>query len=424
MAVAHLYGLNPVTSEAPRAPRLSVEPDDFASVAELARSISGCARACIRLEDTETGEVRLSFFPALHGVTDLPTALLPDGRGQARLSGPSLRQEMQAAGLPDVAFWAGFTLRSLDGRMLGVLCLMDEVPRELSEMELAQLRLLAEILSRGIGMAAATIRVLARQSLGLLEDLAEVEEGAASPAVTGLLRYAAGRVPGSGEAMAMRIAGLADLSGGQLLLTSTAKDILYTHGFRLANPKPVDIDLPAQAEPEDEAPKAAAAEFHTMARLRIGEVHHDIARDDNTDKFAFRITGSDEPWVLLENGLEQGWPEMAAEIIKRTRNATFDYVRMHMIHDRDAAHEAGEFVYDLYGMGWSVRGTPDFAEAKGADGVWRVFDAGHISHEAPRDFSALGAFAAIPDLADRIGADVHEWSKRIAAGSEVTPVFG
>ncbi|NBE09170.1 hypothetical protein [Paragemmobacter ruber] len=427
MAVAHLYGLNPVPSEAPRAPRLSVEPEDFASVAELARSISGCARACIRLEDAETGEARLSFFPPLYGVRDLPAALLPDGRGQAQLSGPSLRQEMQAAGLPDLAFWAGFTLRSLDGRMLGVLCLMDEVPRELSETALAQLRLLAEILSRGIGMAASTIRAMARQSLGLMEDLAEVEDGAVSPAVTGLLRYAAGRVPGSGEAMAMRIAGLADMSGGKLLLTPTARDILYTHGFRLANPKTVEAEAPAEAPvmlmPVEVAPQAAA-EFHTMARLRIGEVHHDIARDEETDKFAFRITGSGAPWVLLENGLEEGWPEMAAEIIKRTRNATFDYVRMHMIHNRDASHEPGEFVYDLYGMGWSVRGTPDFAEAKGADGMWRVFDASHISPDAPRDFSAQAAFAAIPDLADRIGADVHEWSKRIAAGSEVTPVFG
>ncbi len=429
MAVAHLYGLNPIPSEAPRAPRIFVEPEDFVSIAELARSISGCARACIRLEDAETGEMRLTFFPDLPGVRDLPAALLPDGRGQARLSGPSLRQEMQAAGLPDLAFWAGFTLRSMDGRMLGVLCLMDEVPRELSETALAQLRHLAEVLSRGIGMAASTIRATARQSLGLIEDLAELEEGAASPAVTGLLRYAAGRVPTSGEAMAMRIAGLADMSGGLLMLTPTAKDILYTHGFRLANPRAVEVGEPVD-EPvvlhlgDGTAVPAAAPEFHTMARLRIGEVHHDIARDDETERFAFRITGSDDPWVMLDNGLEQGWPEMAAEIIKRTRDATFDYVRMHMIHNREAAHAPGEFVYDLYGMGWAVRGTPDHAEARGADGVWRAFDAAHIRHDAPRDFSALAAFAAIPDLADRIGADVHEWSKRIAAGSEVTPVFG
>ena len=132
-----------------------------------------------------------------------------------------------------------------------------------------------------------------------------------------------------------------------LLLTPPAKALLYTHGFRLSNPQGMKVPEPeAVPEPEPEA-------FKPMARLRIGEVHHDIARDDETDKFAFRITGSGQDWVLLDNGLEEGWPEMAAEIIKRTRDATFDYVRMHMIHKRDADMPAGEFLYDLYGMEWA-----------------------------------------------------------------------
>ncbi|ESW61950.1 MAG: hypothetical protein Q27BPR15_03760 [Rhodobacter sp. CACIA14H1] len=418
MAVAHLYGLKPAATDAPRAPRMFVEPEDFASVADLARSIAGVERACIRLQDEETGEMRIAFFPALPGVADIPPTLLPNGRGLSQMDGPSLTQEMAAAGLPDLAFWAGFALKSPNGRVLGVLGLMDATHRHLPEAVLQQLNQLAGILSVGIGMAASVIRVLARQTLGVIEDVAEVEEGAASPALTGLMRYASGRLPSSAEAMAMRIAGLADLSDGALLLTPPAKAILYTHGFRLSNPQGMKLPEPdAVPEPEPEA-------FRPMARLRIGEVHHDIARDEETDKFAFRITGSGQDWVLLDNGLEEGWPEMAAEIIKRTRNATFDYVRMHMIHKRDADMPAGEFLYDLYGMEWSVRGSPAMAEARGADGVWRAFEAGDIAADAPRDFSARAAFTAIPGLAERIAADVHEWSKRIAAGSEITPVFG
>lgn len=418
MAVAHLYGLKTETPEAPRAPRMFVEPEDFASVAELARSIAGVERAVIRLSDEETGEMRIAFFPPLPGVADLPPALLPNGRGLSQMDGNSLSAEMAAAGLPDLAFWAGFALKSPNGRVMGVLGLMGAAHHHLPETVLQQLNQLAGILSVGIGMAASVIRVLARQTLGVIEDVAEVEEGAASPALTGLMRYASGRLPSNAEAMAMRIAGLADLSGGMLLLTPPAKAILYTHGFRLSDPQGMKVEEPVVvAEPEPEA-------FKPMARLRIGEVHHDIARDDETDKFAFRITGSDAEWVLLDNGLEQGWPEMAAEIIKRTRNATFDYVRMHMIHKRDADMPAGEFLYDLYGMEWAVRGTPSKAEARGEDGVWKSFEAGHVNPDAPRDFSALAAFTAIPDLAERIGEDVHEWSKRIAAGSEITPVFG
>lgn len=417
MAVAHLYGLKPVEREAPRAPRMFVEPADFAAVAELARAIAGCERACIRLEDEETGEMRLAFFPELSGVTDLPAAILPNGRGMAVMDGAPLGREMAAAGLPDLAFWAGFALKSQGGRVLGVLGVMDSRPQDMSDATVQQLVQLAGILSLGIGMAASVIRVLARQTLGVIEDVAEVEEGAASPALCGLMRYAAGRMPTNAEAMAMRIAGLAEVSEGHLLLTETAKSVLFTHGFRLASSEALEPEVEEVAEPL--APKA----FEAMARLRIGEVHHDIARDDETDKFAFRITGSGADWVLLDNGLEQGWPEMAAEIIKRTRNATFDYVRMHMIHRRDAPMTAGEYLYDLYGIEWAVRGTPEAAEARGEDGQWRVFDASSASPDNPRDFSALAAFAAIPDLEARIGEDVHEWSKRIAAGSEITPVF-
>ncbi|MCZ8151442.1 MAG: hypothetical protein O9292_03450 [Rhodobacteraceae bacterium] len=417
MAVAHLYGLKPVEREAPRAPRMFVEPADFAAVAELARSIAGCERACIRLEDDETGEMRLAFFPELPGVTDLPSALMPNGRGLAVLDGAILGPEMAAAGLPDLAFWAGFALKSQGGRVLGVLGLMDSTPRELNDTTIQQLVQLSGILSLGIGMAASVIRVLARQTLGVIEDVAEVEEGAASPALCGLMRYAAGRMPANAEAMAMRIAGLAEMSDGTLLLTETAKSILFTHGFRLTTSDALEPVV------EEAVEEAAPKEFQAMARLRIGEVHHDIARDDVTDKFAFRITGTDADWVLLDNGLEEGWPEMAAEIIKRTRNATFDYVRMHMIHRRDAPMVQGEYLYDLYGIEWAVRGTPEAGEARGEDGVWRSFDGSSANPESPRDFSALAAFAAIPDLETRIGDDVHEWSKRIAAGSEITPVF-
>lgn len=417
MAVAHLYGFNPVQAEAPRAPRITVEPEDFAAVAEMAKMISGCSRAFIRLADPDSGHMRLAFFPPLPGVTELPAALLPEGQGVSRLSGPSLKDQMQAAGLPPLAFWGCFTLRSLEGRVLGEMGVMDEAQHELPEAVMAQLAQLAEILSRGVGMAVSTIRVLARQTLGLLEDLAEIDADAASPSVMGLMRYAAGRVPTSAEAMAMRIAGLAEVEGGLLLLTPAANGMLYNRGFRLAETAPVSV-------PEEMQAPVAAPDFQPVARLRIGEVHHDIARDDATERFAFRFTGTTDPWTPLDKGLQDGWPEMTAEVIAKTRDAAFDYVRMHMIHKRDASTVPGEFVYDLYGLEWTVRGTPAHAEARGADGVWRVFDAAHVSPEAPRDFSALAAFAAIPDLAKTIGEDVHEWSKRIAAGSEVTPIFG
>lgn len=419
MAVAHLYGLKTETRDTPRAPRMSVDPTDFAVIADLARSIANCATACIRLYDDNTGEARLACFPPRPEISDLPETLLPDGSSNTRVTqaNPSLQDEMRAAGMPDLAFWAGFALKTPGGRVIGVLGLMDEAPRELSEGMIAQLSQLAAVLSAGIGLAETVVRVLARQTLGVIADVAEIDDSAASPALLGLLRYASGVLPSNAEAMALRIAGLAELTGGMLLLTPPAKAILYTHGFRLSDPNGMRMEAEVAVE------ETVSAAFVAMARLRIGEVHHDIARCDATDQMAFRITGTAADWAVLENGLEEGWPEIAAEIIKRTRNATLDYVRMHMIHTRDADLPEGEFLYDLYGMSWTVRGTPDKAEVKTPDTDWMPFDASGVAADATREFSARAALAGIADIEARIGQDVYEWSKRIAAGAEITPIF-
>ncbi|MBA4349892.1 MAG: hypothetical protein C0427_01430 [Rhodobacter sp.] len=242
MAVAHLYGLTPIQSETPRAPRMSVEPIDFSTVADLALSISGCARVCIRLANPDTGEVRMAFFPEhrrLKGeVKDLPEALLAQGQAVVPIAGTPLAQQVAEAGMPGLTLYAGFTLRSQEGRSLGVLAVMDTQRSDLPEAVLVQLGQLAEILSRGIGMAASTIRTMARQSLGLMQDLLELDQGAVGPEVTGLLRYAAGREPSEAESLAMRKAGLAVEAEGVLLLTPMARDMLYIHGFRVPKRKP------------------------------------------------------------------------------------------------------------------------------------------------------------------------------------------
>ncbi len=81
------------------------------------------------------------------------------------------------------------------------------------------------------------------------------------------------------------------------------------------------------------------------------------------------------------------------------------------------------FRYDLYGMEWMVRGTPEHAEMRTPATDWVRFDASGVRADAPRDFSAVAALAGIADIEARIGQDVYDWSKRIAAGAEITPIF-
>lgn len=383
---------------------------DFRDIADLAREISGAGYACIRLAGE--GEGRVRFYPEREGVADLPAALLRSERAVAD------EAELDAAGFSGMQFWAGFPLRGPSDEVIGLMGVMDDAPHVLTQRTLRQLQMLADILASKVVLAESAIEVMARRMLRLVEDVVEVDDAAASPALRGLLRFAAGDTPNSTEAMALRIAGLADAKGGKLVLTDIAEGILSHHGIGGAA-RAAEIPEPVLAE----VAVAKGPDFSPMARLRIGEVYHDIARSDALEALAFRLSGRDAAWQVLENGLEEGWPEIIAEVLRKTRNVVLDYVRMHMIHERDAKLPEGEYRYDLYGMRWTLRGTPDHAEVSVDGGDWVAFDASGVSWDQPRDLSALAALAGYPDIGARIGTDVHEWCKRIAAGSEVTPIF-
>lgn len=164
--------------------------------------------------------------------------------------------------------------------------------------------------------------------------------------------------------------------------------------------------------------------FIAFARLRIGEELHDIGRCDATERMAFRSSGSDHDWAPLMHSFEEGWPEIAAEIIARTRNATRDYIRMHMIRHREVAMAEGEREYDLYGLMWRVRGTNEAAEVWQPETDWVEFDTTAIIESPdPRDLAAQALISAVPDLEDRIGADVKGWARRLAQGAQISPIF-
>lgn len=411
MAMAQFYGVKAEAGEAARQTRRLPVAADFGAVADLARALSGASGACIRVADAQSA--RVTFYPARDGVTDLPDALL---RGEK--SG-TIGEDLGAAGLPDLQFWAGFPLLAPTGEVIGLLGVMDEVPRALSQAVIGQLRLLADVLARAVLLAEAAVTVRARRVLQLVEDVTEVDDSAASPVLRGLLRFACGEAPNSTEAMALRIAGLAEAKAGKLVLTPVAEGILAQQGFDVVPA----VEMPSAVVAGADRAAEGGCDFSPMARLRIGEVSHDIARSDALDALGFRLTGQAAAWQVLENGLEEGWPEIIAEVLRKTRDVMMDYVRMHMIHERDADVPEGQYLYDLYGMGWTVRGTPACAEVSLDGRDWAAFDASGVAQDQPRELAARAAVAGYPDIGTRIGADVHDWCRRIAAGSEVTPIF-
>lgn len=304
------------------------DPLGLEAAATLARRMSGCEGACIRLADDGLGRPGLRFFPHRTDATDLPAAFLPHDMppiaGAAELSG--------------LGFWAGIPLHGTEGEVIGLLGVYDPANRALTDDAMESLLGLSRIVSAVVSLAQAA-------------------------------------------------------GGGSVL-----------------PPAPV-------------APRACYR-FDAFARLRIGEMLHDIGRCEATDRLAFRTSGSAEMWSPLMHGFEEGWPEVAAEIIARTRNATRDYIRMHMIRNREADALPGEREYDLYGLLWRVRGTVEEAEVWCDGGDWQPFDTAPVAESSdPRDLAAQALIAAVRDLDDRIGADVQGWARRLAQGAQISPVL-
>lgn len=304
------------------------DPLGLEAAAALARHLSGCDGACIRLANDGLGRPGIRFFPDRADAADLPAAFLP--HDMAPVPG--------AAELSGLGFWAGLPLYGTEGDVIGLLGVFDSENRKLDADVMDSLLGVARMVSVIVTFANAT------------------GSGAILPAPSATLR--------------------------------------------------------------------ACANFEAFARLRIGEMLHDIGRCKATDRMAFRPTGSVDSWNPLMNGFEDGWPEVAAEIIARTRNATRDYIRMHMIRDRDADVTPGERQYDLYGMLWRVRGTVDAAEVWHAETDWIPFDTAPVAESSdPRDLAAQALVSTVRDLDDRIGADVQGWARRLAQGAQISPIL-
>jgi hypothetical protein len=208
---------------------LIVNPKDFAPIADLARSIAGCAAACIRLRDPATGETALHFCPEVPLVKDLPAAFLPQPRhAQPYASDETCRllDEVKATGLPGLTFWAGFALKDAQRRVIGVLGVMDVVARDLPEVRVGQLRQLAQLISGQIALAQTAAARQARQTFSILETMALLHPGIGPAALTGLLRWSLGDAPTAVEAADLRHAGLAMEEAGGLRLTPMALAIL------------------------------------------------------------------------------------------------------------------------------------------------------------------------------------------------------
>jgi diguanylate cyclase (GGDEF)-like protein len=134
---------------------IGMESDEhFDRLVELASSILDMPIAVISLVDTDrqwflarkgvdVRETPREMAFCAHAIAGDQVLMVPDARLDERFrSNPLVLAE------PHIRFYAGAPLRSPDGHNLGTLCVIDREPRQLSEAQLHQLELLAELVIR------------------------------------------------------------------------------------------------------------------------------------------------------------------------------------------------------------------------------------------------------------------------------------
>ena len=100
-----------------------MDPLGLEAAAALARQVSGCEGACIRLADDGLGRPGVRFFPHRTDVTDLPSAFLPHDM-------PPIAGATELSGL---GFWVGIPLHDAEGSVIGILGVFDSRSRTLPD---------------------------------------------------------------------------------------------------------------------------------------------------------------------------------------------------------------------------------------------------------------------------------------------------
>lgn len=257
--------------------------------------------------------------------------------------------------------------------------------------------------------------LIAQQMLAFVEDVSIYDDTAASHLLKGLLRHAAGQHTSSVEKTAIRIAGLANMGMGELVLTDEGNSLLA----KLGNTDHEDAETAAEepATVQHQAP----VERKPFAQLRFGDRSFEIADGDAEDSLMFRSRG-DDIWIALENDRGAGWDVVGAEMLSKSIDVHETYTHMHSI--RLAAPELGQgaHVFELEHLRWwlKIEGNKALFTTDPKAG-WTLIPADILS----KDIRSLGLAAAerlIPNFRAKVSPDVKAWVRRMALAAAIMPI--
>ena len=138
--------------------------EHFDRIARLAQRLLGVPIVLVSLVDTDrqwfkariglaaSETSRDASFCAHAIVDDAPVFVVPDAREDARFVDNPL-----VTGDPSIRFYAGSPIAAPDGSKLGTLCVIDRVPREMSDTDQEALRDLAALVERELEVRQASL---------------------------------------------------------------------------------------------------------------------------------------------------------------------------------------------------------------------------------------------------------------------------
>lgn len=162
-----------------------------------------------------------------------------------------------------------------------------------------------------------------------------------------------------------------------------------------------------------------------FAMASIGPRSYEIAEilGDDESAIAFRIAGCQQ-WTALGRRTEDGWGQVAAEILLLDPDVLYDFLQTHAVRTATSETPPYSMHFNTLGLAWSASLTQN------RDGTV-CFEGDEPRHarlgrNAPSDGRArsiLLLLSAYPEARARFEPHISQWAQRIAQGVCVKPVF-
>ena len=160
-----------------------------------------------------------------------------------------------------------------------------------------------------------------------------------------------------------------------------------------------------------------------FAAIRLGPSTYEVADAlDGKNLLAFRIAGQGE-WIALDRQVDDGWIEIAADILLLDPDVLFDFLQTHAVSISKLEKPEYKFEFDTFGIPWSAHLLCEReGQARFGNEAWKSARLPINAPNDPRARAIMTLLATTPDARDRFEPHISNWARRIAKGVTIQPI--